>query len=99
MLDPPPFAKTRKDLAAAAKGYYELNRRALSLLVPGGILMTYSCSYHFGLADLINTVQKASADLNRQARLIEIQTQAGDHPILLGTPETWYLKGLVAEIA
>ena len=99
VIDPPPFAKSRKDLAAAAKGYYELNRRALSLLVPGGILMTYSCSHHFGLADLIDTVQKAGADLGRQTRLIEIQTQASDHPILLSTPETWYLKGLVAEVA
>jgi 23S rRNA (cytosine1962-C5)-methyltransferase len=99
VLDPPPFARSRKDLASAAKGYSELNRRAISLLKPGGILMTYSCSFHFGLEELLSTVQKACADLGRQARLIEIQKQADDHPVLLGTPETWYLKGLVVEIS
>lgn len=98
VLDPPPFAKSRKDLASASKGYYELNRRAISLLNPGGILMTYSCSFHFGLNELLETVAKASADLGRQARLLEVQTQAKDHPILMSMPETWYLKGLVLEI-
>jgi 23S rRNA (cytosine1962-C5)-methyltransferase len=60
--------------------------------------MTYSCSFHFGLNELLETVQRASADLGRQARLLEIQTQAQDHPILMSMPETWYLKGLVLEL-
>ena len=98
VLDPPPFAKSRKDLAAARKGYFELNRRAISLLKPGGILMTYSCSFHFGLNELLETISRASADLGRQARLLEIQTQAADHPVLMSMPETWYLKGLVLEL-
>lgn len=98
VLDPPPFAKGRKDLDSARKGYYELNRRAIALLEPQGILITYSCSFHFGLSDLLETVQKAAADSGRQARLIEIQTQSQDHPVLLSMPETFYLKGLVLEV-
>jgi len=98
VLDPPPFAKSRKDLDSARKGYYELNRRAIALLDPQGILITYSCSFHFGLSDLLETAQKAAADSGRQARLIEIQTQSQDHPVLLSMPETFYLKGLVLEV-
>jgi len=98
VLDPPPFAKSRKDLGSAAKGYAELNRRGISLLNPGGILISYSCSFHFALPDLMEVVRKACGDLGRQARLIEFHTQAHDHPILFNTPETWYLKGVVAEV-
>jgi 23S rRNA (cytosine1962-C5)-methyltransferase len=98
VLDPPPFAKSRNDLAQARKGYRELNRRAISLLHPGGILITYSCSFHFSLAELMDTAQRAAADNSRQARLLEIHTQSPDHPILLSMPESWYLKGLVLEI-
>jgi len=99
VLDPPPFAKSKSDLPSARKGYRELNRRAISLLQPAGILMTYSCSFHFSLAELLDTAQRAAADNQRQARLLEIQTQAHDHPILLAMPESWYLKGLVLEVA
>ena len=98
VLDPPPFAKSRNDLAQARKGYRELNRRAISLLHPGGILITYSCSFHFSLAELMDTAQRAAADNSRQARLLEIHTQSPDHPILLSMPESWYLKGLVLEV-
>jgi len=98
VLDPPPFAKSKKDLASAAKGYYELNRRAISLLEPEGVLITYSCSFNFSLSELLETAQKAAADQGRQARLLEIHTQSKDHPILMSMPETFYLKGLVLEV-
>jgi 23S rRNA (cytosine1962-C5)-methyltransferase len=98
VLDPPPFAKSKKDLASATKGYYELNRRAISLLEPEGVLITYSCSFNFSLSELLETVQRAAAEQGRQARLLEIHTQAKDHPVLLSMPETFYLKGLVLEV-
>jgi len=98
VLDPPPFARSRKDLSSARRGYAEINRRALNLLKPGGILITYSCSYNFSLADLTEVLRQALSDSGRRANLLEIHIQAGDHPALLNLPETWYLKGLVLEV-
>jgi 23S rRNA (cytosine1962-C5)-methyltransferase len=96
-LDPPPLARKKSDLVGARKAYHELNRRAISLLEPHGVLLTYSCSFNFALSELLQTAQNAAAEQGRQARLIEIQTQAQDHPVLLSMPETFYLKGLVLE--
>jgi 23S rRNA (cytosine1962-C5)-methyltransferase len=95
VLDPPPFAKGRKDVDAARKGYREINRRALGLLAPGGTLATYSCSYNMSAAEFLDTLRSAAADARRQARVLAVQTQAPDHPILLAMPETHYLKGFV----
>ncbi len=97
-LDPPSFAKSKKDLHSARRGYAEINRRAVSLLCPSGILLSYSCSYNFSLSELLEAARWALADSGRTGRLLEIQTQAGDHPVLLNMPETWYLKGLVLEV-
>jgi 23S rRNA (cytosine1962-C5)-methyltransferase len=98
VLDPPAFAKSRANLEGAARGYKEINLRALRLLGPGGILVTCSCSHHMSEAMLLEVVAEASLDANRTLRVVERRTQARDHPILLTVPETHYLKCLILEI-
>jgi 23S rRNA (cytosine1962-C5)-methyltransferase len=99
VLDPPAFAKSRKSVAAASSGYKEINRRALSLLGPGGILVTCSCSHHMSEAMLLEIVAEASLDAGRTLRVLERRTQSQDHPILLTVAETLYLKCLILEVA
>jgi 23S rRNA (cytosine1962-C5)-methyltransferase len=98
VLDPPAFAKSRGSLDAAVRGYKEINRRALELLAPGGILVTCSCSHHVSEATLLEIVAAASLDTHRKLRVLERRTQAQDHPILLTVPETMYLKCLILEV-
>jgi 23S rRNA (cytosine1962-C5)-methyltransferase len=96
VLDPPAFAKTKRDLEAALRGYKELNLRALKMLRPGGILVTCSCSYHVSQADFIGMLAGAALDARRTLRLAEVRGQAKDHPVLLNVPETAYLKCIIA---
>jgi 23S rRNA (cytosine1962-C5)-methyltransferase len=98
VLDPPAFAKSRRNRDAAASGYKEINLRALRLLPPGGILVTCSCSHHVSEATLLEVVAQASLDAGRTLRVLERRTQAQDHPILLTVPETMYLKCLILEV-
>ncbi len=91
-LDPPAFAKNRKALAGARSGYKEINLRALKLLRPEGILITSSCSYHMLEDDFFGVICEAAQDARRQVQVIERRSQASDHPILAGMPETHYLK-------
>jgi 23S rRNA (cytosine1962-C5)-methyltransferase len=98
ILDPPAFAKSRKMLDEAAKGYKEINLRALKMLQPGGILVTCSCSHHVSEAMLFEIVAQAALDAGKTLRVLERRTQAADHPILLTVPETLYLKCLVLEV-
>jgi 23S rRNA (cytosine1962-C5)-methyltransferase len=98
VLDPPAFAKSRRNLDAAVTGYKEINLRALRLLAPGGILVTCSCSHHVSEAMFLELVAQASLDANRTLRVLERRTQAQDHPILLTVPETHYLKCLILEV-
>jgi 23S rRNA (cytosine1962-C5)-methyltransferase len=98
VLDPPAFAKSRESLEGAARGYKEINLRALRLLEPGGILVTCSCSHHVSEAMLLEVVAAASLDAGRMLRVLERRTQAADHPILLTVPETHYLKCLILEV-
>ena len=92
ILDPPAFAKSRRTLDTAMRGYKELNLRALKMLRPGGILVTCSCSYHVSEAEFLEVVAQAARDVHRDLRVLERRTQAQDHPILLTVPETAYLK-------
>jgi 23S rRNA (cytosine1962-C5)-methyltransferase len=87
ILDPPAFAKSRRSLEGALRGYKEINLRALRLLGPGGILVTCSCSHHLSEAALLELVAEASLDAGRQLRVLERRTQSQDHPILLTVPE------------
>jgi 23S rRNA (cytosine1962-C5)-methyltransferase len=98
VLDPPAFAKSRRNLEAAITGYKEINLRALRLLGPGGILVTCSCSHHVSEATFLELIAQASLDARRTLRVLERRTQAQDHPILLTVPETHYLKCLVLEV-
>jgi 23S rRNA (cytosine1962-C5)-methyltransferase len=95
VLDPPAFAKSRRDLPTALRGYKELNLRALKMLRPGGILVTCSCSYHVSASDLLEVVASAARDSHRIVRILENRGQSKDHPTVLGIPETAYLKCVV----
>jgi 23S rRNA (cytosine1962-C5)-methyltransferase len=92
ILDPPAFAKSRSDQRAAFKGYRDLNRRALQLLNPGGVLVTCSCSYNLPPDAFLEVLRQAGRESRRQARLIECRGAAQDHPVLLSLPESSYLK-------
>jgi 23S rRNA (cytosine1962-C5)-methyltransferase len=99
ILDPPAFAKSKRDLDAALRGYKELNLRALKMLRPGGLLVTCSCSYHVSQADFLEMLAGAARDAHRTLRLTEVCGQSKDHPILLNVPETAYLKCVIASIS
>jgi 23S rRNA (cytosine1962-C5)-methyltransferase len=95
VLDPPAFAKTRTAVAKALSGYKEINLRALRLLNPGGILVSCSCSYHVSEAAFADVVYRAAVDSHVQVTVVEKRMQGRDHPVLLGVPETYYLKCLI----
>ena len=99
VLDPPAFAKSRRQLEGAARGYKEINLRALRLLGRGGILVTCSCSHHMSEAMLLEIVAEASLDARKTLRVLERRTQSQDHPVLLTVPETHYLKCLILQVA
>ncbi|MGA3351354.1 MAG: class I SAM-dependent methyltransferase, partial [Candidatus Sulfotelmatobacter sp.] len=98
VLDPPAFAKSKRELDAALRGYKEINLRALKMLRPGGILVTCSCSYHVSQADFLEMLAGAARDAHRQLRLVEVRGQAKDHPVLLSIAETSYLKCVIASV-
>lgn len=95
VLDPPAFAKTRRDVPSALRAYKELNLRALKMLRPAGILVSCSCSFHVSRSDLEAVLASAALDSHRNIRVLENRGQAKDHPIILGIPETDYLKCIV----
>ena len=97
VLDPPAFAKTKRAVEGALRGYKELNLRALKMLQPGGLLVTCSCSHHVGWAELEAAVASAAVDAGRRVRLLERRCAALDHPVVLNLPETEYLKCLVLQ--
>jgi 23S rRNA (cytosine1962-C5)-methyltransferase len=98
VLDPPAFAKSRRAVEGALRGYKELNLRALQMLRPGGLLVTCSCSHHVTSTDLEGAVASAAADAGRRVRLRERRGAAPDHPVVLNLPETEYLKCLILEV-
>jgi 23S rRNA (cytosine1962-C5)-methyltransferase len=98
VLDPPAFAKTKRAVEGALRGYKELNLRGLKMVRPGGLLVTCSCSHHVAWADLEGAVASAAADVHRRVRLLERRAAAPDHPVILNLPETEYLKCLVLEV-
>lgn len=91
-LDPPAFAKNKKARLGARSGYKEINLRALRLLRPEGILITSSCSYHMPEQDFLDLLMEAARDSHRFIQILERRSQANDHPVLAGMPETQYLK-------
>ncbi len=99
VLDPPAFAKNRRAVPTALRGYKELNLRALKMLRPGGLLVTCSCSYHVREAEFLEMLAAAALDAHRSLRVLEQRTQAKDHPVLLAVPETQYLKCVLTTVA
>ena len=99
MLDPPKFAESHSQLQKACRGYKDINMLAASLLNPGGILMTFSCSGHMTPDLFQKVVADALLDAGREGQIIEYLTQAGDHPVALPFPEGLYLKGLVIKVS
>jgi 23S rRNA (cytosine1962-C5)-methyltransferase len=98
VLDPPAFAKNRASLKAAIRGYKEINLRALKLLNPGGVLITCTCSYHVSEELFIEILAQAAIDAHRRVQIVEKRMQASDHPVLVGVPETYYLKCVIARV-
>lgn len=92
VLDPPAFVKSRAKMREALKGYKEINLRAMKLLEPGGALATCSCSHHIDQELFREMLIDAAHSAGRQARLLEMRSQARDHPALLAARETQYLK-------
>ncbi|MBC7082784.1 MAG: class I SAM-dependent rRNA methyltransferase [Bacillota bacterium] len=99
IVDPPAFAPGKHAVEAAYRGYKEVNLRAMRILAPAGILVTCSCSYHMRPEVFIAMLADAAADAGREARLVELRTQARDHPILLGVEETHYLKCAIVRVS
>jgi 23S rRNA (cytosine1962-C5)-methyltransferase len=98
VLDPPAFAKSKRNLPAAVRGYKELNLRALRMLRPGGTLVTCSCSFAVSEEDFLLILTGAAQDARRTVRILEKRGQSKDHPVLLGVPETHYLKCVIASV-
>ena len=96
VLDPPAFIKRRKDYKQGEKAYQKLNRLALELLSPGGILVSASCSFHFGRDALLDAILRAGRDTSRELQILEEGHQAPDHPVHPAIPETAYLKAFFA---
>jgi 23S rRNA (cytosine1962-C5)-methyltransferase len=92
VLDPPAFAKNKASVPKALSGYRDINLRALRLLKPGGILVTCSCSYNVDEASFGQVVHEAATDALVHVDVVEKRMQGRDHPVLLGVPETYYLK-------
>ena len=98
ILDPPSFTKTKQSVNDAMRGYKEIHLRALKMMEPGGLMMTFSCSHHVSTGDFYSNIRDAAVDAKRSLRLVERYGQRLDHPILLGIPETEYLRGYAVQI-
>jgi 23S rRNA (cytosine1962-C5)-methyltransferase len=98
VLDPPSFTHSRDALAKALSGYKEIHLRALKLLRPGGVLVTFTCSYYVERSRFESMLQEAASDARRQLIARQRLSQALHHPEVMGIPETGYLKGLAVEV-
>jgi 23S rRNA (cytosine1962-C5)-methyltransferase len=98
VLDPPAFAKSKRAVEGALRGYKEMNLRAMKMLRPGGTLVTCSCSHHVGREEFVGVVAAAAADARRRVQVLEVRGAAPDHPEVLTLPETSYLKCLICRV-
>ena len=92
VLDPPAFAKNKASVPNAIAGYKDINLRALRILQPGGTLITCSCSYNVDETLFFDILREAAADAHAAVSVVEKRMQGRDHPVLMGAPETYYLK-------
>ena len=98
ILDPPAFTKSRKTVNGAARGYKEINYRAMKLLPRGGYLATCSCSHFMDNERFIQMLRSAASDAAVELKLVEVRRQAPDHPVLLNIPDTDYLKFYIFQV-
>ncbi|HUQ50418.1 MAG TPA: class I SAM-dependent rRNA methyltransferase, partial [Terriglobales bacterium] len=98
VLDPPAFAKSKRAAESAARGYKELNLRALKMLRPGGVLITNSCSHHVSDVDFLEMLASAAVDAKRYVRILEKRGPSKDHPVVSTIPETSYLKCVICHV-
>lgn len=98
ILDPPAFAKSKRALEGAYKGYRELNYRCMRITEPGGFLLTFSCSQFMTRELFMKMLREAAVDSGRQVRLVRELMQSRDHPVAIGEPAALYLKGWVLNI-
>lgn len=98
MVDPPSYTRSKKQLPQARRALRELNRRAMTLLEPGGVLVTSCCSHHVHEDTFLEQLQRAAAEAGRVLRLVEKRQQSPDHPILVAMPESRYLSCVIAEV-
>lgn len=99
IIDPPAFAKRKKDLPKALAAYKRLNQLAIQVLADDGILVSCSCSFHVSAEDLREAIAKAARGADRQLQIIETGGQAPDHPVHPAIPETQYLKAYFCRIS
>ena len=85
-------------MKSAIRGYKEINLRAMKLLNPGGMLVTCSCSYHVSEQLFLEILAEAANDSHRRLQIMEKRLQANDHPVLMGMPETYYLKCIILRV-
>ena len=98
ILDPPAFAKRKKDLPKALAAYKRLNQLAMRVIADEGILVTCSCSFHVSAEDLQDAVAKAARAADKQVQIVETGGQAPDHPVHPAIPETRYLKAYFCRV-
>jgi len=97
ILDPPSFTKSRGRIADAVRGYRDLHAKAARLLSKSGLIVTFSCSHHVAAHEFESAIADGLQDARRNMRVLRRIGQPADHPVVLGLPETEYLKGLVLE--
>ena len=98
VLDPPAFTKSKNSVKNASKGYKEINYRAMKLLRPGGFLVTCSCSEYMPRDLFMKIILSAANDSHKRLRLVENRAQAPDHPIMLGSNVSDYLKCVIVQV-
>ncbi|MEW5901588.1 MAG: class I SAM-dependent rRNA methyltransferase [Acidobacteriota bacterium] len=95
ILDPPAFAKKKADVVSACRGYKDINRLAMLKIQPGGLLLTFSCSYFVGESLFQQVVFQAAAETSRRVRILQRHRLAFDHPVNIFHPESEYLRSLL----
>jgi 23S rRNA (cytosine1962-C5)-methyltransferase len=98
IVDPPAFVKKRRDFPRGQAAYRKLNQLAMQLLPRDGVLVSCSCSHHFGPDELLATIQQSARHLGRFAQLLEAGGQGPDHPVHPAIPETRYLKAFFCRV-
>jgi 23S rRNA (cytosine1962-C5)-methyltransferase len=98
IADPPAFVKSKKDLAAGAKGYRKMTRLAAALVEPGGFLLVASCSHHMSAENFAEEVRHGLANAGREGRILRSAGAGPDHPLHPSLPESAYLKALLLQL-